>query len=255
MKINSNILLLILLIINLNSFASKNELTDIFNIGNTAYKNADYSLAVEKYKSIINKGFVNYQVYFNLGNSYFKLKDYPSAILYYEKAYKLNAADEDIKHNLKLANKNITDKIEPVPDFFMKKLWLNLLLSFKIDTWAFLSLLFLFFGLALFIIFIVFNNIVIKKIGFYTACISLFGGILSFILAYQQKSFLTESNSAIIFEESLTVKSAPDEKSTQLFVIHEGTKVKIIDSLGEWNKVKIENGNIGWIKSTTFQKI
>ena len=251
----NKIILFFLLLIHVDSFASKEELKKIFDNGNIAYQKADYTTAIDNYKSIINKGYSNSQVYFNLGNSYFKLKDFPNSILYYEKAYKLNSSDGDIRHNLKLANKNITDKIEPIPDFFMKRLWLDLVFSQKIDSWAILSLVALFLALLLFILFFLSGNPSLKKTGFYSAFLFLFLSLLTYALAWQQENFLNENNNAIIFESSLTVKSAPDEKSTALFVIHEGTKVIITETLGEWNKVKLENGNMGWIKSKTFQII
>lgn len=248
------VLLLFLLVIKLAVFGSENQIA-LFESANKAYQTGNFEEAAKQYKTITEQGVSTYQVYFNLGNSYFKLKEYPLAILYYEKAQKLNPADEDIKHNLKLANKNITDKIEPLPEFFLEKLWNSMMLSKEVDSWAINSILFLFLSCGLFILYFMSTSTGLKKLGFYSAVIAFVFGLFSFVLGYQEKSYLTNQSSAIIFESSLTVKSAPDENGTKLFVIHEGTKIQILETLGEWNKVILENGNAGWIKSGTFETI
>ena len=60
---------------------------------------------------------------------------------------------------------------------------------------------------------------------------------------------------AIIFAPSVYIKSSPDNNATDLFILHEGTKIILMDHLNDWYEVKIQNGNVGWIQKNTFEVI
>lgn len=219
------------------------------------YSNANYDSAALIYQSIIDSGYQSPELYYNLGNTYYKLQEIPSAILYYEKAVKLNPSDENIKYNLDLCNTLIPDRIEVIPRLFFIEWYHSLYNYFPVDTWAYigLSLFALFCVLLLF--YFLSSKVFIKKMGFWTATFLLGLSLFSFFLTYQKYASFIQHEEAIIFIPSITVKSSPAKNSVDLFVIHEGTKVTILDQVGLWIEIKIQNGSTGWIESQNLQII
>jgi len=219
------------------------------------YSNAKYDSAALIYQSVIDSGYQSPELYYNMGNAYFKLKEIPSAILYYEKALKLSPSDENIQYNLNLCNTMIPDRIESLPKLFFIKWYESLYNYFPIDTWAYIGLgLFSLFSI-LMILFFLSGKTLVKKFGFWSAIFFLILALFSFFLTSQKYSSFKNHDEAIIFTPSITVKSSPTKNSVDLFVIHEGTKVSILDEVGSWRKIKIENGSIGWIEVEYIQII
>lgn len=219
------------------------------------YSEAKYDSTAIIYQSIIDSGYQSPELYYNLANTYYKLQEIPTAILYYEKALKLNPNDENITHNLNLCNSLIPDRIEEVPRLFFIRWYKGLYNYLPIDTWAYIGLL-LFSIFTLFIlIYFMSSKIVWKKIGFWSGILFLMLSLFSFFLTSQKYSSFKQHNEAIVFTPSITVKSSPAKNSVDLFVIHEGTKVTIMDQVGVWRKIKIQNGSIGWIESENLQII
>lgn len=219
------------------------------------YAEAKYDSAALIYQSIIDSGYQSPELYYNMGNAYFKLQEIPSAILYYEKALKLRPSDENIQYNLNLLNTMIPDRIEAVPKLFFIRWYESLYNYFPIDTWAYIGLgLFSLFSL-LMIVFFLSGRILLKKLGFWSAIFFLVLSLFSFFLTSQKYASFKNHDEAIIFTPSITVKSSPTKNSVDLFVIHEGTKVTILDAVGTWRKIKIENGSIGWIDVEYLQII
>ncbi len=226
-----------------------------FTKANEAYAQEKYAEAVELYEQIVNVRYQSAELFFNLGNAYFKLNDIPSAILYYEKAKKIKPNDEDIDFNLKVANTRIVDKIEPVPELFLWQWWRSFYNIFSADAWARLSVvcMILFFVL---IGFYLFSKLMsIRKIAFYSGIIVLFFTLFTFMVAYQKYHLLTSQQEAIVFTPTITIKSSPNPNSVDLFVLHEGSKVRIIESLGEWSEIKIANGSVGWLPTSSLKNI
>lgn len=222
---------------------------------NTMYSEDNFDQAIDLYQKVIENGMESAGVYFNLGNAYFKINDMPSAILYYEKARKLKPNDDDILHNLKVANSRIVDKIETVPDIFYKRWWKNLLYSFTVDEWAVISLASFALLFLMLLFFLLTNRYWIKKISFWLGIAFIVVSIATWVLADQKYKTFTEDHQAIVFTPTITVKSSPSETGIDLFVIHEGTKVQITDHLGEWYEIKIANGSVGWLKEEDIRKI
>lgn len=219
------------------------------------YSIAKYDSAALIYQSIIDSGYQSPELYYNLGNTYYKLQEIPSAILYYEKAIKLNPNDENIIHNLNLCNSLIPDRIEEMPKLFFIQWYQGLYNYFPIDTWAMIGL--ILFSLFAFFLLIYFlsSRLLWKKLGFWSAFLFLILASFAFFLTSQKYSSFKQHNEAIIFIPSITVKSSPAKNSVDLFVIHEGTKVTILDQVGTWKKIKIQNGSIGWIEDENMQII
>jgi len=233
------------------SFSQKSE----FEIANKAYTQEKYNEAIVQYNKLLEKGIVSSDIYYNIGNCYYRLSNFPMAILYYEKAKKINPADSDVELNLKIANNKIIDKIEPIPQLFFVKWWILLTNMFHFDLWAIISII----STALFFMFLFFYLISKtyggKKLFFWLSITSLLIIILSITFAYNQYSNINKKDEAIVFAPTLTVKSSPDEKGIDKFVIHEGTKVIILDELNNWVKIKIANGSNGWVEKQNLEII
>lgn len=222
---------------------------------NKLYSEDNFDQAIDLYQKVIENGVESAGVYFNLGNAYFKINDMPAAILYYEKARKLKPNDEDIHHNLKIANSRIVDKIENVPEIFYMRWWKNLLYSFTVDEWAVISLVSFTLLFLMLLFFLITNHYWVKKISFWLGIVFIVVSIATWMLANQKYKTFTEDHQAIVFTPTITVKSSPSETGIDLFVIHEGTKVEIIDHIGEWYEVRIANGSVGWLKENDIRKI
>ena len=220
-----------------------------------SYSATKYDTAAVIYQSIIDSGYQSPELYYNLANCYYKLQEIPSAILNYEKALKLSPNDENIIYNLNLCNTLIPDRIEKVPSLFFIRWYQGLYNYLPIDTWAYIGLgLFGLFSLFILIYFLS-GTMFLRKLGFWLGVLFLMMSAFTFFLTTQKYSSFQKHDEAIIFTPSITVKSSPAKNSVDLFVIHEGTKVTILDRGGEWQKIKIQNGSIGWIESENMQVI
>ncbi len=223
--------------------------------GNLAYNEGLYNDAVESYEKVIGSGYESAELYYNLGNSLFKLNDMPAAILYYEKARKIAPKNEDINYNLSLANSRIIDKIEAVPEFFLKQWWNQLKELFSVDTWAVSGITAFVISLLMALVFFLSGSIFLRKGTFWTGIFMLLITVISFTIAIQKYNQYTQHNEAIVFTPTVTVKSSPSEGSVDLFVIHEGTKVKISDHVEGWSEIRIADGSVGWVRNTAFKTI
>ncbi|RLD88470.1 MAG: hypothetical protein DRJ09_08350 [Bacteroidetes bacterium] len=222
---------------------------------NSAYNQGLYDSAINFYNRVLDKKVESAALYYNLGNAWFKKGEVPHAILYYEKAKKLSPDDEDIKYNLGVANSMIVDKIETVPKLFFQVWWRYFYDLFGANQWAVIllvswTLLVLFFG-----IFALSRSRRNKKAGFFLGLLFLLLTVASYGLASQKYHHAVLHNEAIVFTPTITVKSSPTQNAVDLFVIHEGTKVKILDKVDNWVKIKISNGSIGWIPQQSVEEI
>lgn len=256
--------LLAFIVLPLLSFAN-NQPSALFAKANAIYAKAQkaadpkkqYQQALDLYKEVIDKGYGGLELYFNLGNASYKVGDIPSALLYYEKARKLSPNDEDIKANIRFVNTKITDKIEEVPEFFITEWWNSFVLHFNLNTLSVWSLVFAFLGSALLIVYFFAHALLLKKSSFYVALVFLTIGVFTVFIANRQARYFENNRQAIVFNSTVTVKSEPSEASKSLFVIHEGTKVNLpgSESNSDWIKVKLGNGNEGWMKVSDLKEI
>ena len=175
--------------------------------------------------------------------------------MYYEKAKKLDPNNKDIEFNLRVANNRIVDKIESVPLIFFKRLWNGFYNMFSANMWAKVSIILLIITLILTIIYLLSNIRIIKKSFFIIGSLFLILTTMSFTLSYQNFHYSKNQAEAIVFEPTITIKSSPNRNSVDLFVIHEGTKVQIIDKVEQWYEIKIANGSVGWLPSSAIKQI
>lgn len=223
--------------------------------GNNLYKKGLFSQAASQYQVLVDSGYSSYELYYNLGNAYFKAKNTKAAILNYEKAKLLNPRDKDLDYNLSLVRSNLIDKIEIIPDIFFIE-WIKSIRNiFSVNSWSFLSIGFFILSLGLFLWYFFASEINMKKTAFYIGLSLLGFALVSGLFAYSEDRLLDNEKTAIIYVPAVTVKSTPAESGTSLFILHEGTKVQIIDKIDNWHKIKIPDGNQGWVKISDLAKI
>lgn len=225
-----------------------------FASANYYYNESRYDTALVIYERILDEGFVSSPLLYNIGNTYFKLRNYPMAILYYENALKIDPTDEEVRQNLAIANALITDKIEPLPEFFMKRWWRNIGNSLSANGWATISLVFFAFLLVSVFFYLTTRSVGLKKTTFFTTLLLLLMCVCSVIFAYQKKQYLENHDEAIVMTPTITVKSSPSSSGVDLFVLHEGTKVEILDKVDNWDKIRIADGSVGWMPSSSSIK-
>jgi len=195
------------------------------------------------------------ELYFNLGNAYFKTKQYSLAILNYERAKLLAPDDEDIDFNLQVANQYVVDAIQELPGIFLTRWWNSLVNSNTTDTWAVFSIVSFILFLTLLGIYLFARSGDIKRISFWAGCLMLLFTINSWWFASQQKNRTINHSYGIVMQPSVTIKSSPSEKGTNLFVVHEGLKVRITDKIGDWIEIRLADGNKGWLLKETIEPI
>lgn len=217
---------------------------------NTAYDEGNYDQAITLYTQLVDAEVESATLYYNMGNTYYKMKSYPMAILYYEKALKLDPGNEDIRTNLEIANLAIVDKINVIPQSFVAKWWDGLKQTFSADGWAWVSV--AAFGLLLLFLFVFLmsRRTGLRKVGFFAGLLMVVCLALSLLFAIEQHRDMKYHDEAIVMTPTVTVKSAPSETSVDLFVLHEGAKVSILESAKDWNKIRIADGSMGWLQAS-----
>ena len=234
---------------------SKAETTQqMFEQGNNAYAKGKYVDAILEYKKILTKGECSGELYFNLGNAFYKIDSIPQSILYFEKAKVLLPNDDDLNANLKLANAKTTDKIESIPQLFILNWYQNFLHTFTTSAWAWLSILFAFIAFTLFWFFVKTKAQVMKRLYFFVGAFSLILCIVNVFVASAAHDANT-THRGVVFTPSVTLKSEPNATSTSLYVIHEGATCKIMEELNNWLRVRLDNGNEGWLTKPDVREI
>jgi len=226
-----------------------------FETANLQYQKADYKAAIESYNKILKSGYEASEVYYNLGNCYYKTNNISESILNYERALKLSPKDEDIQFNLKLANLKVVDKIQSVDQIFFKRWMEGLSHFFTTDSAAFYTILFMWIALLVLALFVISWSTVFKKIFFYLGAMLLICSIAFFLISNYRYNSINTTTAGIVFNPSVYVKSAPADKSTDLFILHEGTKVQILDVIGNWKKIRLMNNNEGWVRAESLEVI
>jgi len=219
------------------------------------YKSGNYAEASMQYQNLVNDGKKSTALFFNLGNCYYKTGDYAKAILNYERAKKIAPADEDIEYNLKLANAKASDKIDPIPQLFYEKWWSIFITTFSPTEWSAFAIITLWIAAGIFLIYLFAKTVEKKKKSFYAATIIFGLSLCLFIVARSANRLIYNYRFAIIMDSSAYAKSAPDAKGTNLFLLHNGTKVEIVEEQEGWKKIKIANGNTGWMSNEALESI
>lgn len=228
---------------------------DLLQKANELYTKEQFKQSIDVYNQILMTNMESPEVYFNLGNAYYKTGQYTLAILNYERAKLLAPDDEDINFNLQVANQKVVDSIQELPGIFVVRWWNSLVNSQTTDGWAILSILSFVIFLTMMGFYFFAKTSEVKRITFWSGCFLIVFTIFSWSSAAKQKSRLVNHSEAIVMQPTVTVKSSPSETGTNLFVVHEGLKVKITDKLGDWVEIKLADGNKGWLLLESIERI
>ena len=222
----------------------------------SAYIQGDYLTAISIYEWIVENHGVNATLYMNLGNCWLKRDEVAKAILYYERVYLIDPSDPDVRFNLELARTKTVDKVNPVNQLFVVVWFKKLLAILDVNGWAVLTVILFAFTILLAGVLLFSKKSGIRKLSFSFSVFFLLLSILSFIFATTQMGNIRNRDTAIIMSPSVTVKSTPTSAGTDLFIIHEGRKVQILDSsMKEWVEIRLEDGNTGWIPVNVMEII
>ena len=244
----------LLFIIVLSALSIVHSQTDDWQRAEQLYADKQYAAAADLYESMFQYG-ESADLYYNYANALYKSNQIGLAILNYERALRLDPANEDIKFNLDFVNRMKTDKIEPIERFFLTE-WLDsLALMLTSNQWAYASIIGFVSMLVLALLYLFGRKVWLRKTAFFSALFLLLFSVFTMVNAFKIKSLVENNPAAIVLSGSVSVKSSPDDSGTEVFVIHEGTKVNVVSTLGEWSEVRLADGNMGWLQTMTIEKI
>lgn len=228
----------------------------LWNSANNAYVEGLWEDAISGYDMIAGLGLESAALYCNTGNAYFKSGNISKAILNYERALKLDPSYEDARYNLELSNNMIQDRIDPVPDFILKVWAKDLCWLMDSDGWAVAFIIMFALMLVMILLFVLSPSVAGRRTGFFTGIVFLLLAIMSLSFSLWQKNDYMKSDKAIVMRPVSSVKSSPSTEAAQdLFVLHEGTKVEVLDQVGSWSNIELADGRQGWIKMTDIETI
>lgn len=250
-------LALLLLIMPFAAHAQEDVYVDsLWNAANTAYAEGQWDAAASGYEMISDMGLESAALYCNTGNAYAKSGNVPMAILCYERALKADPSYEDASYNLELMNSRIQDRIDPVPEFFLTKWMKDISYLMDSDAWAITVLVLLGLTLAMFIIFLLVPSVAGRRAGFFTGLVFLVFMCFAMGFSISQKKAYMNADKAIVMRPVVSVKSSPSaEASKDLFILHEGTKVTVLDQVGAWNNISLADGRQGWLPAADMERI
>jgi tetratricopeptide (TPR) repeat protein len=227
----------------------------LFEQANALYNEGKYQEAINNYLKIAESKEHSSSLYYNLGNSYYKLNQTAPSIYYYEKALQLSPNDKDIKNNLIFAQNMTVDAFEVLPQTGFSKIIQNIIGKFSYDSWSVLSIIFMVLFVTFFLLyyFSVYQNK--KRLYFAISLVSLLICLFAVLFAFNQNNLVNNQNPAIVFAQEIGVNAEPNNRSEEVFTLHEGTKINVEDSMGEWKKIKIADGKTGWLPSSEIKEI
>ena len=219
------------------------------------YAKGNYQQAIKDYQEILKAG-VSSEIYYNLGNAYYRTDNITQALLAYERALQLSPGDNDIRFNLQYARSKTIDKITPETEMFFVT-WYNSLVNFtSVDRWANTAIVSIVMALLLILVFLFAPQMWARKSGFYGSAVFLLLFAFANLFAFQQKHELETKQGAIVIAPTVNVKKTPAASGTDVFVIHEGTRVDITDrGMNQWRGVKLADGREGWLKTSQIEEI
>lgn len=221
----------------------------LFKEGNALYNQGKYTKAIEKYEAVLKTDQHSTALYFNLANAHYKLNHIAPSIFYFEKAKQLNPNDQDIKNNLGFAKNMTIDAIDKVPEVGFSRLFKNLINTFNSDVWAKLAIGAVVLFVLLFLTYYFAQSTSRKRISFVTSIVSIFLVLFCVIMAFQKSSLEKTDNPAIVFAQESIVKADPNNTSEEVFRLHEGTKIQVLEDYNDWFKIEISDKTTGWIPS------
>ncbi|MFR9651714.1 MAG: SH3 domain-containing protein [Rikenellaceae bacterium] len=234
---------------------SKRSVDKLWDDANTAYVNYDYNEALRMYQEIEGRDLHSAELYFNMGNVYYKRDEIGKALLYYYKALRLDPSDVYIRHNIEFAQNKTTDNIEKLPRLFLAEWneWIRTRMSST--QWVVVSLSLLALTLGFLLLYLLSDRMMNRRIGFFGLVVAAVLFIYTTNNSIYSRWEMVNHREAVVMNRALSVKSSPNGGATELFIIHEGTKVRVLNSIGGWSEIRIDDGNRGWVEDTTIARI
>lgn len=236
------------------SLASTSALAITKENADTQYKKGDYQQAISDYEELLKTG-RNADVFYNLGNAYYRTDNITKAILNYERALIMQPGDKDIRFNLQLARSKTIDKISSENTIFIATWYESLVHYTSIDNWATIAIVSIILSLVLFLIYLFSPSLLLRKMAFFGAILFIIVFVFANIFAYDQKKQNEKRKGAIVMSPSVSVKKTPADDGNEVFVIHEGSKVQIIDQLKDWRHIELSDSRNGWVKKSDIENI
>jgi len=245
---------LLLLVILFSNQLFAQDTTALFEQANAAYNGGNYTLAVEKYEAILAQKQHSADLYFNLGNTHYRLGNVAESIYYFEQAKRMEPLDKAIKNNADFANNMTLDAIEELPQTQLDALQKNILMSFSLNQWAKIVLCFTWLTFLFFVLYRFSQKIQLKRIFFVLGCIVLLVTLVSLALT-QTKQKEGQQTIAVVFSQEIEIWAEPNKRADILFLLHEGTTLKVLSQLEGWSKIKLANGSEGWVENTAIKTL
>lgn len=231
------------------------SLDQLWNSGNTAYANGNYVKAERMYDQILCRGFQSADLYYNLGNVHHKRGEVALALLYYYRAERLSPSDSDIAHNIEVLNAMTKDNIEQMPRLFIVE-WGEWIGSrFSCMTWSILSIVLFIGALGTLMLYMLGESMRVRRAGFWSAIVLAILFVVTTNYALEQRTQIIDPSFAVVMSNSVSVTSSPSRASTELFILHEGTKVEVLTTHDTWCEIMIGDGKRGWVESSRIERI
>lgn len=228
---------------------------ELWNMANSAYNEGNFEKAAATYEQILSQNLHSAALYYNLANAYFKQGELGKALLNYNRASRIAPGDEDIRHNQEYAEKMTKDSIEKIPEFFLITWLRSVRGAMSCTAWTVLSIVMLATALVMALLYLLAQRMSLRKVGFYTMAVAVVLFIATSAFAISERNQLVGRSEAIVMSTAASVKSSPDRSATELFVLHEGTKVSIGETTDGWAEVRIADGRKGWIEDKRIERI
>jgi len=231
------------------------DIDSLYLKANLLYQEGQYEPALEQYNAVILSGKESADLYYNMGNAAYRSNSIGHAILYYEKALKLEPTHEDAKHNLDFVSRYRLDTFEEVPVLFLGSWITGFVQLFPEQTWSILALIFFMIILSGLMVYLFSTRMVLKKSGFISGLVALVLFVITLSSALSRHRDIVNPDTGIILAPSVVVRSSPSESGTELFILHEGTKIKVNEEVSSWQNIKVIDGREGWIRTYDFESI
>ncbi|WP_233565239.1 tetratricopeptide repeat protein [Aquimarina sp. AD10] len=243
----------LLIFLMITSVFSQDE--EAFQRGNSLYNQEKYQEAIDAYKSIIDAGKESASLYYNLGNAHYKLSNIGPSVYYYEKALELAPNDTDIKNNLKFAQNATIDAIDVIPEGVISRTINTFTNTLDFDSWAWFSVFSVIAFVLLFILYYTARTSTKKRMFFIGSWLVLCIGLIGVLFAFRQYNAIKNNQFGVVFAQQTTIKSEPNLRSEEVFELHEGTKIQVLETVNNWKKIKLADGKIGWIPAADVKEL
>ena len=227
----------------------------LFSQANDLYKNGNFEQSLAVYNQLLSSGYESAALYYNAGNAEFRNGNLGRAILNYERALRLSPSDNDIRNNLEFARSKTTDNINEIPTFFLHDWAMRVINLLSANGWAIACIILMFLACAVWALFFIAKTYGTKKTAFFSALAITLVFIVAIINLCVSNSMADSHDQAIVLSPAVSVKTSPEIDSADKFLLHEGTKVEIDDVINEWSKIRLADGNTGWIENSYIETI